>query len=310
MISSMNNEQIKNIFAKQNLPIPTNIEKVAVGFTNAVYSIDDEYILKVCEDTSNERDFGREAILYKFFKGDLPVPEVIVFDNTKAIIGSHYLIYKKIQGDNLYNVWHTFTLEQRRSVTKQLCDILRAINETDIDAVPEAANLEHIPSWKEHILAKINKYLHIVEQANTITHEQAQKIREYVDKHNSALDEQKLALVYWDAHFDNVLVAGDKIVGLIDFERTEVASIDFALDIVKRMVEQPKKYMSEYAEQFAKDEDYKDLLNWYKEFYPELFEFENIDTRLNLYAIEHNLEDLEGWPEVDSLIDNTMHIVE
>ena len=51
------------------------------------------------------------------------------------------------------------------------------------------------------------------------------------------------------------------IVGILDFERTEVSSIDFILDIIKRIVEYPKKYMSEKFEKFAKKEDYAHLLD-------------------------------------------------
>ena len=41
------------------------------------------------------------------------------------------------------------------------------------------------------------------------------------------------------------------ILGILDFERTEVSSIDFNLDIVKRMVDYPKKYISEKFKKFA-----------------------------------------------------------
>ena len=61
-----------------------------------------------------------------------------------------------------------------------------------------------------------------------------------------------MALAYWDVYFNNILVEGTQIVGIVDFERTEVSSINFILDIVKRMVEYPKKYMPEKFETFAK----------------------------------------------------------
>ena len=102
---------------------------------------------------------------------------------------------------------------------------------------------------------------------------------------------------YWDAHFDNILVQGTEIVGILDFERTELASVDFILDILKRMTKYPKKYMSAASEKYAKKEDYRYLLDWFQEFYPELFDFQNLDTRLDLYAIKHDLDTLIAYPD-------------
>jgi hypothetical protein len=62
------------------------------------------------------------------------------------------------------------------------------------------------------------------------------------------------------------------------------------------MVEHPTKYMSEEFEKFAKKEDYIHLLGRFHEFYPELFEFKNIDKRLDLYSIEYDLHTLLDRP--------------
>ena len=305
----MSDKQIKELFKSNNLPEPNDIQKVAVGFTNVIYSIDEQYILKICNDVLNEERFENEAAFYTLFKDMLPVPKVIIYDKSRKLIQSPYMIYEKIVGDNLYNVWHIYSDEQRRSIVEQLSGLLRTINKTDLSKLPGDVSLTGIESWKDHILTKIEHHIKNLLAVGTISAKQAEQIRAYVGANSSALDEQKLALVYWDAHFDNVLVREGRIVGLIDFERTEIASIDFALDIVKRMVDHPKKYMSEHAEQFAKTEDYARLLEWFKEYSPELFAFKDIDTRLNLYAIEHDLKDLEGWPEVKELLDGVMQFV-
>ena len=129
-----------------------------------------------------------------------------------------------------------------------------------------------------------------------------QKIQKFVDENKYVLDEGKVSLVYWDAHFDNILVKDNKIVGILDFERTELASIDFVLDILKRMMDNPKKYMSEESEKFAKKEDYENLLDWFREFYPELFDFKELEKRLDLYDLECNMKLLLSFPEENELL--------
>src|SRR3989339_757781 len=86
-----------------------------------------------------------------------------------------------------------------------------------------------------------------------------------------------------------------------NFKKTEISSIDFVLDIIKRMVEYPKKYMSEKSEKFAKKEDYAQLLDWFCEFYSGLFNFKNLDKRLDLYSIEYNLENLILYPNAKEI---------
>lgn len=309
IILFMNKEIANNIFSKNELPDVHSIRKLEVGFTNEVYEINDRYILKVCGKKGGEENFNREATLYEYFSGNLPVPELINFDDSKKLHHKSFMICYKITGENLYNVWHTYTNTQRRDVVKQLCGLLKIINETSLAELPAGNGLGKVESWKYEIVSLTDKHLKTLAKMKALNTQEVSLIESFVQKNSYCLEEQKLALVYWDAHFDNILVADGQIVGLLDLEATEIASIDHALDVVKRMVEHPKKYMSEYAKQFARDEDYGHLLVWYEEFYPELFQFKNLDLRLDFYTIEHDLWTLTGWSEVKSLKDIVLDIV-
>lgn len=297
----MNKKTIETIFGKQDLAFNGKIEKIAVGFTNNVYDIDDAYILKVCGDAENEPFLKREAVLYDFFKNKLPVPKLIVFDESKVLLDSSYMIYPKIKGENLYNVWHRYTVDQRKDVVNQLCRILKVLNKTDVNDLPKASGIIPSSNWKKKVLSRINQYLDIAKDKQTLLNNDIEQVRRFIENNQHALDEQVMGLVYWDAHFDNVIVKNNQIVGLLDFERTDYESIDHVLDLVARMQRYPKKYMSEHAEQFAKSEDYQDLLKWYREFYPELFEFKNLSIRLNFYDLSRCLKDLADWPNAEQL---------
>ena len=248
--------------------------------------------------------FRNEVRLYDYFQNKLPVPSLVTYDNSWSLAQRHYMIYEKIDGHNLYDIWHQLSDKQRRQIIKQLCGYLKIINDTGISNLPKDMEIVPVPSWREVILGQINDRLRIVENAGTLNVEDVAVVKQYSEKYAASLDQQKLALVFWDVHFDNFLVKNDNIIGFLDLERTELASIDFVLDTVKRMVDFPKKYASSHAEQFIKDEDYSKLLDWYKEFYPELFNFKDLDRRLDLYALAHDLKDLEGWPNVQQLKDN------
>jgi len=297
----MDKKTIKRIFSQNNLGKVESIVKIEIGFTNKVYSINDQFILKVCEDLENEKFFKKEVFLYAFFRNKIPVPKILIYDNSKKIYKKSFMIYRKIHGDNLYSKWHLMSNSERKNIVKQLCDILKIINK---------ASFGKSLNWHDKILNQIKNSLKKIEDKKILSKEFIQTIRNFVKTNHSVLKVQKISLVYWDAHFDNILMKNNKIVGILDFERTEMASIDFNLDIIKRMVEYPKKYMSKDFEKFAKKEDYAKLLDWFKEFYPALFAFKNLDKRLDLYALEHDLDTLLSWPnsnEVKQMIKKTVN---
>ena len=305
----MEQKIVEKIFAEHGLGNVVSVANIEIGFTNKVYLVNDAFILKVCEDESNEQKFESEVFFYNFFKDKIPVPKIRVFDKSKNIYGKFFMIYPKIEGDNLYTKWHLLNNEQRKIIIKQICDILKVINKSPYDEFLQKFDVNFSDNWHDKILNQIQNSLTKIEEKKLLSPEFIKVIKKFVEDNHHVLKEQKLALVYWDVHFDNILVQDTNIVGILDFERTEVSSMDFVLDIVKRMVEYPKKYMSEKFEKFAKKEDYAYLLDWFQEFYPELFEFENLDKRLDLYAVEHDLDTLIWYPnskEVKQMIAKTV----
>lgn len=306
----MEKKIIEKVFTEHGLGKVKSVANIEIGFTNKVYLVNDTFILKVCEDESNEQKFESEVFFYNFFKDKIPVPKISVFDKSRNIYGKFFMIYPEIEGDNLYAKWHLLNNEQRKLIIKQLCDILKVINKLPYDEFLQKFDVNFSDNWHDKILNQIQNSLAKIEGKKLLSSEFIKVIRKFVGDNQHVLREQKLALVYWDAHFDNILVQDTKIVGILDFERTEVSSMDFVLDIIKRMVDYPKKYMSEKFEKFAKKEDYAHLLDWFQEFYPELFEFENLDKRLDLYAVEHDLDTLIWYPnsaEVKQMIAKTVN---
>jgi len=292
----MNRIIIEKIFQEHDLGKIISIKKIEIGFTNEVFLINDKFILKVCEDRSNEEQFEKEVYFYNFFKKQIRVPEIKVFDKSRRIYSRFFTIYPKIEGDNLYSKWHLFSNEVRKNIIKQLCDILKIINTSPYQEFVKKHKIIS-KNWHDKIIDQIQNSLEKIKRRKLLSYDLLKAIKKFVADNHQVLNEQKIALVYWDAHFDNILVQGTDIVGILDFERTELASVDFILDILKRMKEYPKKYMSAESEKYAKKEDYRYLLDWFQEFYPELFNFENLDTRLDLYAIKHDLDTLIFYPD-------------
>ena len=304
---------INKIFERNNLEKVGNIEKINIGFTNEIYSVNDKYILKICNNLKNEKDFSKEVYFLDLFKNKIPVAKLIKYDETKSFYEKNYLICEKIDWENLYSVWHQLNDFERKNIIKQLCNYLKIINKTDYKGyLKKFWKIENL-NWQEKIISKINNNLDKIslstEGFSPLKSSELEKLKNYINLNKKYLKNSKFWLVHSDIHFDNILVKDKKIVAILDFEKTEIASIDFVLDILKRMQENPSKYASEESEKFIKKQDYKNLLKWFKEFYPELFEFENLEKRLDLYDLEYNLKLLTMFPKEQVLKENILEII-
>jgi len=242
-----------------------------------------------------------EAFFYNLFKSEIPVPQVLVYKKKKKVYNKNFIVYTKVEGDNLYSKWHLMNLETRKNIVKQLCDILRFINNYNPQELIKKFNINTSESWHDKIINNIKESLKQIEEKQLLPEEFLQAIKKFVESNHKVLMQEKIGLVYWDAHFDNILVKDDKISGIIDFERTDLSSIDYNLDIIKRMQEYPTKYVSEEFEKFIKPENYSNLLDWFKDFYPELFDFDDLKTRLDFYELEYNLNSLLSWPKSETV---------
>jgi len=62
-------------------------------------------------------------------------------------------------------------------------------------------------------------------------------------------------------------------------------------------------------EKYADKKDYVHLMDWYKEFYPEIFDFEDLETRLDLYELEGVLRLLPKFPKAKQLHERLARII-
>lgn len=298
----------RDILEKTGFGSKRSLFRIEIGFSNDVFSVGEELVLKIGKSAEDRLALEKEVFLCQLFARRICSPEVVHSDTSLNEFDLPYIIYRKIRGDNLYTLWHLYSVEQRRKLVKEICDILRVINETDYTAFAArfpapATGISDAPlNWHDHICSRIEQRLEQVEQSRTIDSDSARLIRLHVQAHHEVLREQTLALTYYDPHFDNFLVADGMVTGILDFERTQIASIDYVLDLVTRMVRYPRKYVSAHHEHLIRDEDYADLLVWYREFYPEVFAFSSLEERLSLYLIEHSLCDLHYFPEYPSVL--------
>ena len=266
------------------------IEKINVGFTNTLYRINDSYIVKVCTDINNEEDFKKEIDFYNSNKENTLIPKLYYSDTMKEDVPYFYEILEKVNGVSLYNVWHTYSEEQREDIIRQLCDAMKQMHSIKGDRY----------NWTEYMKKEFNPLYEKAKELNIFSDEEKKLLEQAYYDFDKYLESDEFVLVHNDLHFDNVFVDNGKIK-IIDFERSMYAPRDFELDIFYRMIRKPWKFASEETEEYTDASQYSNIMSYINKYYPELVNIPNLYERLGIYDIVYFLAHLVKHPELDEL---------
>lgn len=268
------------------------IKKINVGFTNTIFVVNDLYIIKICTNEDNENNFKNEINFYKENTGNNLLPKLYVSDIDKKDVPYCYEIIEKIDGVSLYNVWHTFSEDERENIIKQLCETMKSIHSNK----SKGQNFD----WNNYLQNQFTELYSKTKTLNVFT-EQEQKLIEYAfSKFSKYLKKEELVLVHNDLHFDNIFYKDGKIK-IIDFERSMYAPKDFELDILYRMIRKPWKFASEETEQYTNSSDYTNIKLYIEKYYPELVNVEFLPQRLAIYDMIYYLSQLIDYPNSKEL---------
>lgn len=266
----MKNEVIKEILKKCDI-IYSNLTKSKSGFTNNVYFIDNNYVIKFSNDENIKEKLEKEIIIYKKLNLSY-IPKYITSGNYNDY---KYLIITKIDGKNLYSIWHTISEEEKKNLIIEVAKIVKSFHQINGDFLTgynDTSFKKYIKSELLEIIKKIQKFNLDIKYLQDILNESFNKL----------FCDIKIGLVYNDLHFDNFIYDGEKLY-LIDFDRTIIASLDYDMMIFKTMCENPSKFANEEDEGNIIDIEYKNIYQIFRANYKELFVSKFTDDRIFIY---------------------------
>ena len=270
--------------------IDSNIEKINVGFTNTIYNINDTFIVKICTNQNNEEKFKKEIDFYNTNKENKLIPKLYYSSIDKKEIPYFYEILEKVKGVSLYNVWHTFSEEQREEIIKQLCTAMKQIH----------SNISNGYDWTKKIKDQFILLYEEAKELNLFSEEEQRILDSAYSKFDKYLESDNFVLIHNDLHFDNIFF-NDGEIKLIDFERSMYAPRDFELDILYRMIRKPWKFASAETEQYIDIKHYSNIMSYLQKYYPELVNIPNLYQRLAIYDMVYFLKQLVEHPEYEDL---------
>lgn len=272
------------------------INKINVGFTNAIYVVNNTFVIKICINKENETNFIKEIGFYKSNEDNNLIPKLYYSSTDKKEIPYYYEILEKVEGISLYNIWHTLNEIQREDIIKQLCVAMKIFH----------SNVKEDIDWNKEVS---ELFVALYEKANLLSLfnvDEQEIINDAYLKFSQFLESKDFVLVHNDLHFDNILYNNGQIK-LIDFERSIYAPRDFELDILYRMIRKPWKFASEETEGYVKLSDYENIMKYIEKYYSKLICIDNLYQRLAIYDMVYFLKHFINNPKLYELKEDIMN---
>ncbi|PYE47494.1 aminoglycoside phosphotransferase family protein [Paenibacillus barcinonensis] len=209
-------------------------EELIDGWANQAYNIKlsggENIVLKIAPSAATqmmrcEQDLMTaevQALRLVAKLGDVPVPKVLVYDDSLTKAPAPYFIMEFMSGVPYNQIKAQLTQEEQDGVEQQLGVYNRRINEIKGEQFGYFSGKDRQrATWREAFLMLMEDMLADGEAAEVEIGMNYDALRRLIEGKSDALDEvTESVLISWDLWDGNVLVQDNQITGIIDFERS------------------------------------------------------------------------------------------
>lgn len=210
---------------------PAETQELSDGWANTAYLIrlqdDRKAVLKLAPlpDVKQMRYevklMQTEVELLQRLEGVLPVPHVVVYDNSRRLVPSDYFVMEYLEGTPYNKLKPSLSREEQDAVEYKLGQYNRVLNDIQGDRFgPYVAPAAAETGWFEVFKGMMRDVLQDGKEMDVDMPASEAEILALVERCRDSLEAvEEPRLVHWDLWDGNVFVQEGKITGLIDFER-------------------------------------------------------------------------------------------
>jgi len=244
-------DQANLIFEKHRNEHVKDMIAIKTGFNNKVYLVQTKegghYALRITKETwPSEKVDGEVAALSLAATTKIPVPKVFFWGSGTDEIGCRYIVMECIQGECLADVWSTFSILEKRKIIQQVVQIMVELQSQKFDLIGGL----HFKSDKTitvgpYFTLKEGPFSSVLAWYTSLFNNSCQKIRtepllsenfsQYIPRVQTILENvgksrllENVPIVFFhgDFTFRNMMVKGDTITGVVDWEWAGAFPID------------------------------------------------------------------------------------
>jgi len=202
-----------------------HIEMDHEGWVNPCFFVNSKYVFRFNARDPHLPKYQREFFVYQLLKEHhLPVPQMVLLDDSKTISSFDVLITEMLDGKNLEKTWSQLEKKEAEALAFQAGALLRKINDISFDYFGEISGKKPFSrhqSWYNYLKEKLSYHLDEACSFQFFNKQETEDIWNIFQLAKPALDQVKKAqLVHVDYHLGNLLHNEGKISGVLDFEWT------------------------------------------------------------------------------------------
>lgn len=154
-------------------------------------------------------------------KSIVPVPRIYAHDDSFSIIDSEYFIMEYLEGEPLNKIRDALSLEETAAIHNELGVYNRRLNEIEGEQFGYFGQVNHPAiGWKDTFCQMLLDVLADGRDAGAVLPVDYSLVERELNQVSDVLSGvRKPHFVHWDLWDGNIFVSGERISGIIDFER-------------------------------------------------------------------------------------------
>lgn len=264
----------------------------AFSYSNDVW-IGREAVLRLSRTTGPDARQERERRVLAMLPPAVPHADVLAHGQHG---GRDWLLLRRAPGQVLGRAWPIASLSTRRALIDQLGEALRALHALP---VPDWLGLDPDAGVRQFQQppSQIETLANAAAALPGVDRDLVAEAAAFVRVRLPLFTEDEAVVVHADLHWENLMVEGDRLSALLDFETTRPAAPDLELDVLLRFCRWPHLPVAKEYEQLMLPVDFGEVPAWLAAAYPALFAGPHVRERLEAYAVMYDLRLGMEYPE-------------
>jgi aminoglycoside phosphotransferase (APT) family kinase protein len=278
--------RVRQVMHHAGLPshlVPVRVESAR----NEVWLVGD-FVIRIAAEASTRRLVYEQEVVARLPR-EVRHPGVI---HTGRAPFGQWCLMRRVPATPLAHQWLELNEAQRYGAVLSLARALRAIHGVDSSGLEPPFLAEGSLECSHQL--PVDRLWRLVDQLRStraIDPGLLLAATALVDTAEAVLGPQPATLVHGDFHLENVLVADGVVQAVIDFEFARAGWPELDLEVLLRFCEEPQLHVGSAGGTISRD-DFRPVVTWLRDGYPELFEHPNLVERVNLCSLSYDLRDL------------------
>ncbi|HZO88043.1 MAG TPA: aminoglycoside phosphotransferase family protein [Chthonomonadaceae bacterium] len=192
------------------------------GCSNACFLVNEDRVVRFQVTELPHHKFRTEKIAYDLLRGSaLPVPEVLVLDESQTLVPYAFLVTTRLPGETVYDSWSGLDSRTREHLAFEAGRYQALLHQHTLPAFGGLSQLAEggFPTWRAYLEDYTARHVRQARNENLLDTATTARIEQLLVGFQPLLGAVTTGcLLHRDYHFENLLQQEGKITGIIDFE--------------------------------------------------------------------------------------------